>query len=201
MSKFAAFIVLCLGLAAAIQAAPLASLTATGQTRQVLVQWELQSPSQVARFDIARNGLAAAKVPVQAGSPTYSWIDREVQHDRQYSYTLTAVLTDGSREVLGTVSARPAYDASIVAEYKLHQNFPNPFNPETTIEVELAEDGPVQLRVFDILGQAVATPLSGNYSRGKYSVLFNGRDLPSGVYVYQLEAGNYTDQKKMVLLK
>ena len=91
--------------------------------------------------------------------------------------------------------------AAIVSEYKLHQNFPNPFNPETTIEVELAEDGPAILTVYDILGQAVAKPFAGNFTRGRYSVLFSGRDLPSGVYVYQLEAGAFVDQKKMVLLK
>ncbi|MBK6766653.1 MAG: T9SS type A sorting domain-containing protein [bacterium] len=193
-------LLVCLGAAVSARAASLASLTATGQTRQVLVQWELLAADQVARIDIARNGLTAAKMPVNAGSASCSWTDREVQHDRLYSYTLTAVLRDGSREQLGTVSARPAYDAAVVADYKLHQNFPNPFNPETTIEVELAEDGPAQLTVFDILGQVVATPLS-TYARGKYSVLFSGRDLPSGVYLYQLRAGVFTDQKKMVLLK
>ncbi len=193
-------LLLTLTLTVASQALPLASFSAVGQSRQVLVRWELASSQPVARFDVIRNGLAAGRVPAD-GDLTYEWVDREVQNDREYSYSLFAVMADGSREELGTVTATPAFDAAIVRDFKLHQNFPNPFNPETTIAVELAEDGPAVLTVYDVLGQQVARPFAGNYSRGRYTVLFNGRDLPSGVYFYQLQAGNFVDQKKMVLLK
>ncbi|MBL0061781.1 MAG: T9SS type A sorting domain-containing protein [bacterium] len=193
-------LLLTLTLTMASQALPLASFSAVGQSRQVLVRWELTSSQSVARFDVIRNGLAAGRVPSSSGL-TYEWVDREVQNDQEYSYLLVAVMADGSREELGTVAATPAFDATIVRDFKLHQNFPNPFNPETTIAVELAEDGPAVLTVYDVLGQQVARPFAGNFSRGRYTVLFNGRDLPSGVYFYQLQAGNFVDQKKMVLLK
>lgn len=183
------------------QALPLASFSAVGQSRQVLVQWELATTMPVARFDLLRNGLAAYRIPATVGSLTYEWLDDEVQNDRQYSYSLIAVMNDGTRQELGTISATPAYDAAVVSEYRLHQNFPNPFNPETTIAVELATDGPAVLTVYDVLGQEVARPFAGNFTRGRYSILFNGRDLPSGVYFYQLRAGLYVEQKKMVLLK
>lgn len=185
----------------ASRAMPLASFSAVGQTRQVLVRWELATDAPVLRFDLIRNGLAAARIPATVGDRTYEWVDREVQNDREYRYSLVAVLANGAHEEMGTVSATPAFDAAVVREYKLHQNFPNPFNPETTIDVELAEDGQALLTVFDVLGQVVATPFAGNYARGRYTVLFNGRDLPSGVYFYQLQAGSFVDQKKMVLLK
>lgn len=193
-------LLLTLTLTVASQALPLASFSAVGQSRQVLVRWELASSQVVVRFDVIRNGLATGRIPANGGL-TYEWVDNEVQNDREYSYSLFAVMTDGSREELGTVAATPAYDAAIVRDFKLHQNFPNPFNPETTIAVELAEDGPAVLTVYDVLGQQVARPFAGDYARGRYTVLFNGRDLPSGVYFYQLQAGNFVDQKKMVLLK
>lgn len=201
MRRFVFALLLTLCLTVASQALPLASFSAVGQSRQVLVRWELASSQPVARFDVIRNGLGTARIPVVVGDLSYEWLDREVQNDREYSYLLIAVMADGSREDLGTVSATPAYDAAVVREFKLHQNFPNPFNPETTIAVELAEDGPAVLTVYDVLGQEVARPFVGSYARGRYTVLFNGRDLPSGVYFYQLQAGNFVDQKKMVLLK
>lgn len=201
MKRLILIALLTLSLSAASFALPLSSFSAVGQSRQVQVQWELTSPQPVTQFILTRNGLSATRIPVQIGQLNYEWTDREVQNDRAYAYRLTAVMEDGSREELGTVSATPAYDAALVREFKLNQNFPNPFNPETTIEVELAEDGLAELTVFDVLGQVVARPLTGNHARGRYSVLFNGRDLPSGVYFYQLRAGNFTDQKKMVLLK
>ncbi|MCB9357675.1 MAG: T9SS type A sorting domain-containing protein [Calditrichaeota bacterium] len=187
-------------MSAAVQAGPLSSFSATGQSRQVVVRWELSSPLPIARFDVIRNGLAAARVPGESDL-AYEWTDKEVQNDRLYSYTLVAVHVDGSRQTMGTVSARPAYDAGVVRQYRLHQNFPNPFNPETTIEIELAQSGPATLTIFDVLGQEVAKPFSGSFASGRYSVLFNGQDLPSGVYFYQLNAGGFVDQKKMVLLK
>lgn len=201
MQRLLAITLLTLTLATASFAVPLASFTAVGLSRQVVVRWELTSPQTIKRFDIVRNGRAAARIPVTERERHFEWVDREVQNDWDYSYSLIAVHSDGSREEWGTVMATPAFDAAIVNEYKLHQNFPNPFNPETTIEVDLAQDGYASLTVYDVLGQQVAQPLAGNLARGRYSVLFNGRDLPSGVYFYQLNAGSFVDQKKMVLLK
>lgn len=201
MKKLISATVFTLTFAAVTQAVPLMSFSAVGQSRQVFVRWVLTSDVPVVRFDVLRNGLVAYKIPVTLGDRRFEWVDNEVQNDREYSYSLIAVMNDGSRRDFGTVTATPAYDATVVQEYRLHQNFPNPFNPETTIEVDLAETGLAELTVFDVLGQIVATPLSGNYARGRYSVLFDGRDLPSGVYFYQLRAGGFVDQKKMVLLK
>ena len=78
MNRVLVIILLTLLLAGVGQAFPLASLSATGQTRQVVIQWELSSAQPVARFDIARNGLNAAKLPAVSGSTRYEWVDREV---------------------------------------------------------------------------------------------------------------------------
>jgi hypothetical protein len=86
--------------------------------------------------------------------------------------------------------------------YSLAQNYPNPFNPSTQIEFSLPKQSSVTLKVYNILGQEVAT-LLGNTTMtgGTHSVMFNARGLASGMYFYRLQAGSFTDVKKMLLLK
>lgn len=85
----------------------------------------------------------------------------------------------------------------------LSQNYPNPFNPVTKIRYELPEtlDEYVSLKVFDILGNEVAVLVNENQKPGRYSVEFDGGNLSSGVYFYKLNAGSYSEVKKMTLLK
>jgi len=86
-------------------------------------------------------------------------------------------------------------------EYSLAQNQPNPFNPTTTIKYSLSEQQFVSLKIFDILGKEVATLVNENKPAGNYEVNFDASNLSSGVYFYQLRAGNFTEMKKMILIK
>jgi hypothetical protein len=86
-------------------------------------------------------------------------------------------------------------------EYRLHQNYPNPFNPSTQIKYDIASDGNVKLTVFDMLGREVAVPVDKFQKSGKYSAVFNGENLTSGVYFYKLITNEFTETKKMILLK
>ena len=90
--------------------------------------------------------------------------------------------------------------------FVLHQNYPNPFNPSTIIKYSVPDVGTrhtssVQLKVYDILGKEVATLVNKQQAPGNYSVVFNGFSLPSGLYMYKLQAGNFSAVKKMMLLK
>lgn len=85
--------------------------------------------------------------------------------------------------------------------FSLSNNYPNPFNPTTTIEYNVPKNGQVNLSVYNSLGQRVETLVNGNKQTGKYNVVFNASNLSSGVYFYRIEAGNYSDVKKMLLLK
>jgi outer membrane protein assembly factor BamB len=85
--------------------------------------------------------------------------------------------------------------------YKLNQNFPNPFNPSTKISYEISQRGIVTLKVFDILGNEVAILVNKELPAGEYEVEFSATGLPSGIYFYQLKAGNFIITKKMLLLK
>ncbi len=86
--------------------------------------------------------------------------------------------------------------------YALYQNYPNPFNPVTSINFDLPERNTVTLKIFNVLGELVAVPLN-NVTKpvGRYSVEFDATNLPSGVYYYELRAGDYTQTKKMILIK
>lgn len=85
--------------------------------------------------------------------------------------------------------------------YSLEQNYPNPFNPSTKINYKIATASNVKLNIYNILGQKVATLVNQFMNAGAYSVDFNASHLASGVYIYKLEAGDFSVNKKMMLLK
>lgn len=97
--------------------------------------------------------------------------------------------------------------ADIPVSTGLHQNWPNPFNPTTTIGftigADLAQKGgmPVELTVYDLTGRKVATLLSGNLNAGTYAVPFNASVLSSGIYIYRLQAGSLSESRRMTLIK
>jgi hypothetical protein len=86
-------------------------------------------------------------------------------------------------------------------EFALFQNFPNPFNPTTRIAFELPANGKASLKVYNILGQAVASLVDADMTAGSYSVEFSGDHLSNGVYFCVLKTDRFTDMKRMVLLK
>ena len=91
--------------------------------------------------------------------------------------------------------------SEIVSEFKLYQNYPNPFNPATIINYELRNSNYVNLDVFDITGRYIENLVSSKQNEGKYEIEFSGERLPSGVYIYKLTAGDYTEARKMILIK
>jgi hypothetical protein len=94
------------------------------------------------------------------------------------------------------------YDDVVPSEYALLQNYPNPFNPSTKIEFSLPVEGNVTLKIFNLLGEEVRTLISNELkSAGKHSVTFDAGNLATGIYIYRLQTGNYSSNKKMILLR
>jgi photosystem II stability/assembly factor-like uncharacterized protein len=83
----------------------------------------------------------------------------------------------------------------------LAQNYPNPFNPSTTIQFQIPNSEFTTLKVYDILGKEVSTLVSKKLNQGNHSYIFDGKNLASGIYYYQLTAGDYREVKKMILLR
>ena len=90
---------------------------------------------------------------------------------------------------------------TVPTEYKLAQNYPNPFNPVTTIQYSIPQRSNVLLKVYDVLGNEVATLVNEEKDRGVYSVNFDATQLTSGIYFYTLQASDFIETKKMILIK
>jgi len=90
---------------------------------------------------------------------------------------------------------------NVPPKFKLKQNYPNPFNPSTSIEFSIPQESFVELKVFDILGNEVSTLTNNIYPAGNYKADFNGNNFPSGIYIAKMIAGNFTQTRKMILIK
>ena len=129
---------------------------------------------------------------------SYSYIDdiSSVENNGKLYYRLKQIDFDGSysfsSEVLVMLSP---------AEYKLSQNYPNPFNPVTRINFQLPYDSYVTLKIYDVVGNEVATLINENKVAGNYNFDFNASSLASGVYFYKLKANDFVQNKKMILIK
>ena len=114
----------------------------------------------------------------------------------------------------GSTKAADAQSKDVIAgdevklptKYALKGNYPNPFNPTTTISFDLLEASNVSLEVYDMMGRRVATLVNGELSAGSYEKVWNARNqagapVPSGVYIYRIRAGSFQAVKQMVLMK
>lgn len=116
-------------------------------------------------------------------------------------YSLTDRYAEGNA-LLKSSFKQVSFQGSLkVDNYELSQNYPNPFNPTTTINYQIKEDGFVTLKLYDILGAEVRTLLNEEKTKGRYSYNFNGSDLATGVYIYQLKVNDFVSSKKLMLLK
>ncbi|MEJ2637101.1 MAG: T9SS type A sorting domain-containing protein [Calditrichia bacterium] len=136
------------------------------------------------------------------GTPEPSWPITVVgiggQFDQTSPYYEGYQILPRSRGDLGVTAI--SHEAPLVHRYRLNQNYPNPFNPKTTIPYELGKAGRVTFRVFNLLGQEVYR-YAAKQTAGAHAISFDGSRLPSGIYFYKLDAGNFTAVKKMILAK
>ncbi|HMS35036.1 MAG TPA: PQQ-dependent sugar dehydrogenase [Ignavibacteria bacterium] len=100
-----------------------------------------------------------------------------------------------------TVTTSDPLNESVPSDYKLYQNYPNPFNPVTHLGFGISKLGYVSLKVFDVLGNEIKTLINEIKPAGYYDAEFNGSNLPSGIYYYRIEAGEFIETRKMILLK
>jgi hypothetical protein len=112
-----------------------------------------------------------------------------------------ALLGDMLTYFFASTSAVRKSEGALPKAFYLEQNYPNPFNPSTTIAYALAKPSNVSLKVFDVLGREVATLVSQKQDVGRYELQFSAQNLSSGIYFYQLRADEFSQTRKMVLLK
>ncbi len=131
--------------------------------------------------------------------------DEILEPNTNYYYRISAFDFSGNEgkfsEEVSAIIVGINDDAPIPETYSLFQNFPNPYNPSTIIQYTLPNDQHVKLEVYDLLGKKIATLVDISQEAGTYSVTFDASQLPSGVYLYKLQAGSYNEIRKMILMR
>jgi len=127
---------------------------------------------------------------------SYSFADDNVASGK-FSYRLKQIDNDGQFEYSKTIEV----DLGAPKNFELSQNYPNPFNPATTIRYSLLEAGNVKLTLFNILGQEIKTLVNEFKEAGVHTINFSAGELNSGIYIYKIEAGSFTQTRKMILIK
>lgn len=118
-----------------------------------------------------------------------------------FSFSNYKLIPRTNADFVGYTTSVKSKEINLPDEYKLDQNYPNPFNPNTRISYSIKEEGLVSLKVFNILGQEVATLVNEVKSPGKYYVNFDAKNMSSGIYIYKIETNGFTQTKKMTLLR
>lgn len=184
-------------------AVELLSFEANAGDNVVELHWSTASETDNDHFEIRRDGELMAVVSSQGNGTSqhdYTWNDYSVTNGVTYSYELSSVDVSGNIEVLETQSATPR-ESAVPLRYELLGNYPNPFNPVTNISFVLAETQFVKVRVFNTRGQEVAALGNATMAAGEHTLAFDARDLGSGVYLYEIEAGPFRANGKMVLIR
>ncbi len=197
----------------------LSSFTCVTKSSNVILNWETATEVNFYGFDVERkmtNDLMTndnsshsslvngnwEKIGFVKGAGNsnstkfYSFIDKNVLNGIYY-YRLKIIDNSGGLKFSKEISA----NVNQPFEFKLLQNYTNPFNPETVIQFSIPESSHIILSVFNSLGQLISTLVNETKSPGNYSITFNGSNFPSGVYYYSLTAGAHISTKKFILLR
>ena len=130
----------------------------------------------------------------------YSFTDKNLVGGSKFMYRLKQIDIDGTFEYSDAVEIEV-----LPTKYELYQNYPNPFNPTTNIKFSLPEDTRIAINIYNLLGEKVASVLNEDVKAGFHQVDFNtnsaGYTIASGVYIYTIESKNFTQVKKMILMK
>lgn len=187
----------------------LSAFTVSVKDAFVKLNWETKTEVNNFGFEVERkaggiesSGSQYEKIGFVNGSgnsnspKNYSFTDKNAASGK-YFYRLKQIDNDGKFEYSNVVEI----DMGTPQEYTLNQNYPNPFNPSTMISFSVPVTAPVTLKIFDVLGNEVATLVNEQKPAGIYNIEFNASGLTSGIYFYQLKSESFTQTKKMQLVK
>lgn len=194
----------------------LTSFTATAGDGEVTLRWVTESEIENLGFNIYRStkyndqfSIINDQLIPGAGNSSqrheYEYVDRDVTNGIKYWYKLEDVDYSGNTELHGTLSATPMKRAA-PKEFRLYPNYPNPFNPVTTISYDLPEDGFVELSIYNMRGEKVTTLTKSNQEAGSYRLNWDGTDqngemVASGIYFLRIVRGSYSNTSKMVFIR
>lgn len=148
------------------------------------------------------------KLSFSSGSDTTIRVMNDV-NNQMFEWTFnrqpTTLTFDPNNDIVlktaSLINGVPDDENSLPVEFRLYQNYPNPFNPVTNINYDIPKNSYVKITVYDMLGKEVKILENGYKQPGRHSTSFNGLDYATGIYYYKIEAGNYSEVKKMVMVK
>jgi hypothetical protein len=170
----------------------------------VLLNWTTTSELNNQMFEIERRSGEGQYIKIgyvnghgtTSETQEYTYVDNTVETG-SYFYRLKQIDFLGQYEYSDEIEA----EVNGPLTFSLEQNYPNPFNPSTNIKYSVAKNGDVKLAVYNLIGEEVNVLVSGQVDAGFYEIKFDATALPSGIYFYRLNAGNYIETKKMLLIK
>lgn len=194
--------------------------TGTVYNQPIVLYWNEHPSIYVTQYQIWRqvkhNGVMGDPYLIATvNRGTTSYIDEEYNLTRSYTndllyydvrpyYSLENIYSDNNWFAVFGVLMPKTSDSTSVAEIELENsisNYPNPFNPETNISFSIKKSGHVNIKVFDLIGQQVAELINEEKEAGSYQISFNASHLPSGIYIYTINTGSYSQSCKMLLMK
>lgn len=189
-------------------------LSANPGNNLVRLSWEHNLETDKAYYEVSRKVTALGSTWQVIGTTTNNYfVDNEFYYsnpvgDFGCTYRLRVKDTQNKFSVYSDevfiraeMMGKKAINIEPVTAYDLDFNYPNPFNPSTQISYSIKENSFVKLKVYDLLGAEVATLVNETKESGYHSVEFNASALPSGVYIYTMQAGSFVSSKKMIFLK
>jgi hypothetical protein len=185
----------------------LVSFTGSIVDNEVQLNWLTESEKNNYGFEVERwksglNNSSWEKIGFVSGQGSsnskkeYSFLDKNPIGGDKFAYRLKQIDNDGQFEYSNEVEI-----AISPKDFILFQNYPNPFNPVTLINYSLPRDAHIALAIYDVLGNEVELLENGNKKAGNYSYSFDASKLSSGMYFYKMESENFTETRKMLLLK
>jgi hypothetical protein len=175
----------------------------------VSLSWSSSTDNDFSYFNIYRQDMLSVEPAMVFTSIDSFYLDQEVSESGSYEYWVTAVDLSGlESEASSFVSAVLSADEEMgmPVNFALKQNYPNPFNPSTQIQYALPSESKVLISIYDLTGRKVKTLVNEVQSAGHRSVMWNatneiGRPVSAGMYIYSIQAGNFIQNRKMVLMK
>ena len=186
------------------------NLEAYAQDSTVILAWtEIEEDLLYYQLDRATNAMFTENVD-QTYVTTNTYTDDDIDTDIEYFYRVSGYVgywTDYSNTVSVIIESLDLdEDSAMHLDYKIHQNYPNPFNPTTQIKYDLPEDALVSINIYDLMGRSIKSLVNSQQTAGYRSIQWNatnnlGEPVSAGMYLYTIQAGEFRQTKKMVLLK
>jgi hypothetical protein len=194
----------------ALTVEPPSSITSTPLVASIMLLWTNVSTSYTYKIEKSINEDFSTPVQVIFVDQN-SYLDNDVQPGVEYFYRITSLFGDNqsvpSQVISAMISVMDVIDSDNIPDtYSLKQNYPNPFNPITTLKYGLPEDSFVNVNIYNLRGNVINNLVNKKQSSGFHSISWNatnnlGQPVSAGMYIYTIQAGDFRETRKMILLK